>query len=177
MIMARMADIRQGSIPMPRYITIGSLTLSPGKRPEAERIADEGAPLFAEMPGFESVTYFIDEEANEYGAVSIWASREEAQQAFEVLTPQFEQVFGDMLQSPIKTHVYEIYEHKQYPALCLAHRPRQFAGGDLVCWLPIASTGALRETDTFLTRLCSALPRGIQQPCRMIGLAESAVAL
>jgi heme-degrading monooxygenase HmoA len=98
---------------MPRYVTIGQLTLKPGNRPNAEKIADQGAAGVAQQPGFESVTFFLDESRNVYGAVSFWDSREAAEKADAVLTPQFEQAFGDLLQDSIKTDIYEIYEHKR----------------------------------------------------------------
>ncbi len=98
---------------MPRYMTYGTLTLKPGSRPMAERIADQGAPSMAQQPGFQQVMFFLDEDRNEYGAVTVWNSREDAERANEVLTPQFEQAFGDLLMSPIRTQVFEIYEHKQ----------------------------------------------------------------
>jgi heme-degrading monooxygenase HmoA len=98
---------------MPRYVTIGLLTLKPGNRPAAEQIADQGAQGVAQQPGYESVTFFLDEERNVYGAVSFWESREAAEQADAVLTPQFAQAFGDLLESQLDSRIYEIYEHKQ----------------------------------------------------------------
>jgi heme-degrading monooxygenase HmoA len=98
---------------MPRYVTIGLLTLKPGNRAAAEQIADQGAPGVAQLPGYESVTFFLDEAKNVYGAVSFWESREAAEQADAVLTPQFEQAFGDLLEGSIETRIYEVYEHKR----------------------------------------------------------------
>lgn len=98
---------------MPRYLTIGTLTLKPGNRAAAEKIADQGAPGVAQLPGFESITFFLDETRNEYGAVSVWASREAAEGADAVLTPQFTQAFGDLLAGPIETRFYEIHEHQR----------------------------------------------------------------
>lgn len=98
---------------MPRYLTLGLVTLKPGNRPAAEQIADQGAPGMAQQPGFEGATFFLDEERNVYGAVSFWESRETAEQANDVLTPQFEQAFGDLLEGSIESRIYEIYEHKQ----------------------------------------------------------------
>jgi|SwirhisoilCB2_FD_contig_31_27696904_length_375_multi_3_in_0_out_0_1 heme-degrading monooxygenase HmoA len=94
---------------MPQYVTIGTLKIGPGQRPFAEGIADHGVHGFAQMPGFVSVTFFLDEAANEYGAYSVWESREQAEAADQQLTPQFEQAFGDQLQGKISTHIYEIY--------------------------------------------------------------------
>src|SRR5690242_6282363 len=95
---------------MPQYVTIGTLKLGPGQRPFAESIADHGAQGFAQMAGFVSVNFFIDEATNTYGAYSVWASREQAEAADEMLTPQFTQAFGDQLQGSIQTAIYEIYE-------------------------------------------------------------------
>jgi heme-degrading monooxygenase HmoA len=98
---------------MPRYLTIGLLTLKPGNRAVAEQIADQGAAGVAQQPGYEGVTFFLDEERNVYGAVSFWESREAAEQANDVLTPQFSQAFGDLLEGSIESLVYEVYEHQQ----------------------------------------------------------------
>jgi heme-degrading monooxygenase HmoA len=94
-------------------MTIGKLMMTPGNRPVAEGIADQGAPGMAGMPGFQSVTFFLDEERSEYGAVSVWDSREAAEQADAALTPEFERAFGELLQGSIETQIYEIYEHKR----------------------------------------------------------------
>jgi heme-degrading monooxygenase HmoA len=104
------AEVGKETQPMPRYVTIGTLTLSPGMRALAEGIADQGESTFRQMPGNISVTFFLNEETNVYGAVSIWESREAAEQADAALTPPFEQAFGDALQGNITTNIYEIYE-------------------------------------------------------------------
>jgi len=98
---------------MPRYLTIGLLTMKPGHRAVAEQIADQGGPGMAQVPGYESVTFFLDEERNVYGAVSVWDSYESAKKADEILTPQFQQAFGDYIEGSIDSRIYEIYEHKR----------------------------------------------------------------
>lgn len=98
---------------MSRCLTIGMVTLKPGNRAAAEAIADQGAPGVAQQPGFESVAFIIDESNNQYGAVAIWESREAAEKADAVLNPGFTQAFGDLLDGPIRTTFYEIYEHKR----------------------------------------------------------------
>jgi heme-degrading monooxygenase HmoA len=95
---------------MPRYMTIGKLTITAGNRAAAERIADQGVAAFEQQAGFENVTFYLDEDRSEYGAVSIWTSREAAERANAELTPAFEQAFGDLMRGSIETHVYEIYE-------------------------------------------------------------------
>lgn len=95
---------------MARYLTLGTLTIGPGKRAVAEGIADHGVGLVSSQPGFISVRFFLDEATNVYGAVSEWESREAAEAADAVLTPGFTQAFGDHLEGEISSRIYEIYE-------------------------------------------------------------------
>ncbi|HUY98989.1 MAG TPA: antibiotic biosynthesis monooxygenase [Thermomicrobiaceae bacterium] len=98
---------------MPRYLIVGLVQLKPGSRPAAEQIADQGGAGMAQLPGFESVTFFLDEARSAYGAVSVWDSREAAERADAALTPQFEQAFGDLRDGSIESSIYEIYEHQR----------------------------------------------------------------
>ena len=98
---------------MARYATLGLLKLTPGMRALAEGVADQGVASIEQLPGFVSVTFFLDEARNEYGAFTIWESREAADNANAALTPPFEQAFGEHLQGRIETVVYEIYEPKR----------------------------------------------------------------
>jgi heme-degrading monooxygenase HmoA len=95
---------------MARYLLIGTVNIKPGNRPGMEAVADQGQPGLAQMDGFESVTFFLDEARSVYGAASIWASREAAEAARDASTPQFTQAIGDMAHGPIDTTIYEIYE-------------------------------------------------------------------
>jgi heme-degrading monooxygenase HmoA len=65
------------------------------------------------LPGYQDVVFFLDEGRNEYGAFSIWESREAAERADAETTPQFQQAPAERSQGPIETHVYEIYEHQR----------------------------------------------------------------
>ena len=98
---------------MPRYLVIGKVTLAPGSRPMAEKVADQGGQGFVQLPGFQDAIFFLDEGRNEYGAISIWESREAAERSDQAMTPQFRQALGDALQGEIETRIYEIYEHQR----------------------------------------------------------------
>ena len=95
---------------MARHMIIGSVKVKPGNRPAMEGVADQGGPGLAQMPGFESVTFYLDEDRSLYGAISIWESREAADAADAASTPQFTEAIGDLADGPIETHIYEIYE-------------------------------------------------------------------
>ncbi len=98
---------------MPRYVVIGKVALAPGSRPMAEKVADQGGQGFVQFPGFQEAIFFLDEERNEYGAISIWESREAAERSEQAMTPQFAQALGDTRQGEIETRFYEIYEHQR----------------------------------------------------------------
>lgn len=97
---------------MAKYLTIATLTLDAGKRAIAEGIADHGKPGVMQTPGAESVTFFLDEARNLYGAITVFDSRESAEAGDAVLTPLFEQAFGEHLNDKIDVAMYEIYEPK-----------------------------------------------------------------
>lgn len=97
---------------MPRYLTFGTLTLDPGKRPIAEGVADQGVAFMQQQPGFQQVIFFVDESKDLYGAVGVWDSREAAEAADQVLGPGFAEAFGEHLKGEITTEFYEIYEPK-----------------------------------------------------------------
>jgi heme-degrading monooxygenase HmoA len=95
---------------MARYVLIGTVKIKPGNRPAMEHVADQGKPGLAQLDGFESVTFFLDEQRSLYGAASIWASREAADAADAASTPQFTEAIGDLAEGPIETSIYEVYE-------------------------------------------------------------------
>ena len=100
----------EGTTNVPKWMTIGRLTLKPGMRALAEGVADQGVAMVRSMPGNVSVTFFIDEAQNTYGAASVWESRELADAADATLTPGFTQAFGDALQGAIAVEFFEVYE-------------------------------------------------------------------
>jgi heme-degrading monooxygenase HmoA len=98
---------------MPRYLTLGTLNMTPGMRAMAEGIADQGVAMVEQQPGFVSVTCFLDEERSVHDACTVWESKEAAEAGDKALTPAFAQAFGDTLQGGIKVERFEIYEPKR----------------------------------------------------------------
>lgn len=95
---------------MARYMILGTVKVKPDNRPAMENVADQGKQGLAQMDGFESVSFFLDEDRSLYGAVSFWASREAAEAAEAASTPQFTEAIGDKADGPIETNIYEVYE-------------------------------------------------------------------
>ncbi len=85
---------------MARHMIIGTVKVQSGNRPAMENVADQGGAGLAQIPGFESVTFYLDEERSVYGAISIWESREAAEAAEAASTPLFTAAIGDLAEGP-----------------------------------------------------------------------------
>jgi Antibiotic biosynthesis monooxygenase len=77
------------------YIRLNMFSVGRGTRSEVEKLADRFAPIFRAQRGFKSVTFFeADAAAGEYGSLSLWDTREEAETADAALMPQLQQALG-----------------------------------------------------------------------------------
>lgn len=72
------------------YATLLTLTLGPGMRSAGEKLADQFAPALRAMQGFKTVTYFGDETTGEYGSLTLWETKEDAEAAAAVTGPKLE---------------------------------------------------------------------------------------
>jgi heme-degrading monooxygenase HmoA len=78
-----------------------------------EAVADQFAPIMRGLKGFREVKFFLDEQTGTYGALSLWASKEDAEAAAEATRSQFEQAMAEVgLQEPPRLMTVEIYEPK-----------------------------------------------------------------
>jgi heme-degrading monooxygenase HmoA len=98
------------------YIRLNMFSVGSGKRSEVEKLADRFAPNFRAQRGFKSVTFFeADAAAGEYGSLSLWETKEDAETADAALMPQLQQAVGgaglQMRGTPIR-RIGEGYEPK-----------------------------------------------------------------
>ncbi|MEZ5447587.1 MAG: hypothetical protein R3E89_00645 [Thiolinea sp.] len=94
------------------YARLTLLNLGPDNRSLGETIADRFAPLIREQKGFQQVSFFSDVEAGEYGSLTLWESREDAEAAYAASIPQLQQMLEGMLKGPPVIKQYEVYEPK-----------------------------------------------------------------
>ena len=92
------------------YARLIMLKLGPGDRAAAESVADAAAKIYRASPGFKSVTFFADEAAGNYGALSVWESQETLDAAAEKANPLVAEKVGKLLKSPPAPATYEVYE-------------------------------------------------------------------
>ena len=67
-------------------------------------------PEISIADGFKSITFFLDEETNEYGGFSLWESKEHAEASIEESEIKLENALSDMVTSPPTRRVVEIYD-------------------------------------------------------------------
>jgi len=93
------------------YARLLIMQLGPGMRDAATAMADEAFKLTRTLNGFVSANYLIfDEESGEYGSMSIWQSKADADAAAGRLTPWLEQHAAGKLKPPPVIRNAEVYQ-------------------------------------------------------------------
>ena len=91
------------------YARLTYITLGPGLRPAAEKLADQFAAFLKSQKGFQKVLFLGNDRVGEYVAMTFWDSMENAEMAADATRPKLEEVLKGILKKPIDTHLYEIY--------------------------------------------------------------------
>jgi len=94
------------------YASLSVVKLGPGMRSDAEKMADQFAPALRALKGFKRVTFFGDETVGEYGSLSLWESKEDAEAAAAVIGPKLQQAVSGMAKEPPTRRFFEVYEPK-----------------------------------------------------------------
>jgi heme-degrading monooxygenase HmoA len=87
-------------------------TLGPGKREIAEGIADKFAPVYESVPSCKGVTFLGDDEAGEYGSLSLWESEAALAAYREKAAPELEAALKGLVKGPPTIRKFEVYEPK-----------------------------------------------------------------
>lgn len=86
------------------------INLGPGMRPMAEKVADELGPIYKAMKGFRGVVFLGEVEAGEYGSLSIWESKEDAEALHGAMKGRLERLVGRVpKQGPDTRRIFEVY--------------------------------------------------------------------
>jgi heme-degrading monooxygenase HmoA len=93
------------------YARLTMFTLGPGTRPTAEKIADQLAPALRDRKGFKNVTFFMDEGVGEYGSLTLYESKEDAE-AGNPVEPKLQEILADIVKGPPTLQLFEVYEPK-----------------------------------------------------------------
>ncbi|HAR96880.1 MAG TPA: hypothetical protein DCR97_13105 [Deltaproteobacteria bacterium] len=93
------------------YAELVMIKLGPGMKPLAEKVADELAPIYKAMNGFRGVVFLGEAEAGEYGSLSIWESKEDAEALHGTMKGRLERLVGRVPKiGPDTRRIFEVYE-------------------------------------------------------------------
>lgn len=92
------------------YARLAILNLGPGQRETAEKVADEINALAKSLKGFKGITFFLDESAGEYGGLSLWESKADADASAEQINPRIGEMVGSQLKGEPTRRLFEVYE-------------------------------------------------------------------
>jgi len=94
------------------YANLLMFTLEPGMRSTAEKLADQFAPVVRAQKGFKSITFLSNETVGEYGSLSLYESKEDAEAAAAAIGPRVEQALSGIVKGPPTRRRFEVYEPK-----------------------------------------------------------------
>ena len=90
------------------YARLVRFSFGPGKRAEAQAIADDLAPLIASQPGCESVTVFGDHSDGQYGIFVVWDTQEHADAAAQLVRPKLAEHLTGNAKGPPDARLFEV---------------------------------------------------------------------
>ena len=94
------------------YASIMTFKTAPGKRAEAEKVADQSFAAIKGMKGFKNVVYLGDTGNNEYCALYIWQTKEDMEAASSMIMPKLQEALKPIVIEPPIRRTYEVYEPK-----------------------------------------------------------------
>ena len=94
------------------YAQLSIITLGPGTRSAAEKLVDQFAHALQILKGIKRVTFIGDERFGDYGALSLWEPKEDAEAATAVVSPQLEQAASSITEVTPTRRFFEVYEPK-----------------------------------------------------------------
>ena len=92
------------------YAGLLMFTLGPGTGSTAGKLADQFVPTLRAQKGFKTVTFIGDDTVGEYGALTLWESKEDAEAAAAALGPQLQQALTGTVQGPLTWRLFGVYE-------------------------------------------------------------------
>lgn len=90
-----------------RHFTFKS---SPEHRAAIENMADRAYELSKTLSGFVGATYMVSEDETEYGSLTLWQSREEAEQGGATIREMVAPELEGKVAAPPETKMLMVYE-------------------------------------------------------------------
>jgi quinol monooxygenase YgiN len=95
------------------YVRLVQFSLGTGKRPAATAVADKIVPAIRGQKGCDRCEFITDDSAGDYGIVVLWASKEAAEAAYEVINPMLQPALSEAGAQGTSIRFFEVYEPKK----------------------------------------------------------------
>lgn len=92
------------------YARLVMFTLEEGNSQFADEIAQRALETMQGLKGFKKVIFFADENINEYGALSLWETKQDALSADAALAPNLMKALQGIVQRMPVRRVIEAWE-------------------------------------------------------------------
>jgi quinol monooxygenase YgiN len=90
------------------YARLVRFSFGPGKRAEAQALADELVPLITSQPGCERAVVFGDDSDGEYGIFVLWQTEAEADAAAQLVRPKMMEHLQRNAQGAPEMRLFEV---------------------------------------------------------------------
>ncbi len=94
------------------YARLVLYTLGQGMHSAAQKIIEEMSPRVKARKGFKGLYFFGDDETGEYGALSLYETKEDAEASKEALFPIFQNALSGISKSPPSIRLFKVLEPK-----------------------------------------------------------------
>jgi heme-degrading monooxygenase HmoA len=92
------------------YAALTTFNLGPGTKELADKMGEQFGSMLQGMKGFQSMTMFGDYDTGEYGGISIWATKEDAEAALANTEEPMKKAVGHLLKGAPMRKVFEVWE-------------------------------------------------------------------
>jgi len=91
------------------FARLVKVRMRPGSRYLAERLAGRWTAGVATLPGFVSVSFFLDDELGEYGYYSVWQTRAAAHDVIDEMGEQVADALAEVALGETEVRIYGVY--------------------------------------------------------------------
>jgi len=92
------------------YALLTLFNTGPGMRPTVEKMSEQLPAIIRSMKGFKGSTFFGDDSSGEYGGVTLWEWKEDAEACLAATGPEMQKALSGLLKGPPKQRVYEVWD-------------------------------------------------------------------
>ena len=103
------------------YARLVQYELGFGQRQIAEKLTKEFDSINRSLSGFRGNVYFFHDPSGEYRALNYWDTKEDAENAHNILFPKFEKELIQYTEKKPSYHLFEVYETTDDSAMLDSH--------------------------------------------------------